>query len=76
MISEQELEQKLLAACNRLREPVDPTDYEAYIFPLLFLKRILTRALVAHDAAGRAIDVGRHVLRADRYSFDSRSVNP
>ncbi|MCC6222250.1 MAG: SAM-dependent DNA methyltransferase [Thermoleophilia bacterium] len=40
MISEQELEQRLLAACNRLRGPVDPTDYKAYIFPLLFLKRI------------------------------------
>jgi type I restriction enzyme M protein len=40
VISEQELEQKLLAACNRLRGPVDPTDYKAYIFPLLFLKRI------------------------------------
>ena len=39
-ITEQELEQKLLAACNRLRGPVDPTDYKAYIFPLLFLKRI------------------------------------
>src|SRR6266702_4132005 len=37
---EQELEQKLLGACNRLRGPVDPTDYKAYIFPLLFLKRI------------------------------------
>jgi type I restriction enzyme M protein len=40
MITEQELEQRLLAACNRLRGPVDPTDYKAYIFPLLFLKRI------------------------------------
>lgn len=39
MLTEQELEQKLLAACNRLRGPVDPTDYKAYIFPLLFLKR-------------------------------------
>ena len=39
-VTEQELEQKLLAACNRLRGPVDPTDYKAYIFPLLFLKRI------------------------------------
>lgn len=35
-----ELEQRLLAACNCLRGPVDPTDYKAYIFPLLFLKRI------------------------------------
>jgi type I restriction enzyme M protein len=55
-ISEQELEQRLLAACNRLRGPVDPTDYKAYIFPLLFLKRIsdywdweYARALDAFD---------------------------
>lgn len=40
VITESELEQRLLAACNRLRGPVDPTDYKAYIFPLLFLKRI------------------------------------
>jgi hypothetical protein len=46
----------LLAACNRLRGPVDPTDYKAYIFPLLFLKRIsdywdweYARALEAFD---------------------------
>jgi type I restriction enzyme M protein len=56
VVSEQELEQKLLAACNRLRGPVDPTDYKAYIFPLLFLKRIsdywdweYARALEAFD---------------------------
>lgn len=40
MITQQELEQRLLAACTCLRGPVDPTDYKAYIFPLLFLKRI------------------------------------
>lgn len=40
VMTEQQLEQRLLAACNRLRGPVDPTDYKAYIFPLLFLKRI------------------------------------
>jgi type I restriction enzyme M protein len=40
VITQQELEQRLLAACNCLRGPVDPTDYKAYIFPLLFLKRI------------------------------------
>ena len=56
VITEQELEQRLLAACNRLRGPVDPTDYKAYIFPLLFLKRIsdywdweYERALEAFD---------------------------
>lgn len=40
VISQQELEQRLLAACNCLRGSVDPTDYNAYIFALLFLKRI------------------------------------
>lgn len=39
-MTQQELEQRLLAACNRLRGPVDPTDFKAYIFPLLFFKRI------------------------------------
>ena len=34
----QELEQRLLAACNRLRDPVD--EYKVHIFALLFLKRI------------------------------------
>ncbi len=55
-LTQQELEQRLLAACNCLRGPVDPTDYKAYIFPLLFLKRIsdywdweYTRALEAFD---------------------------
>jgi DNA-binding GntR family transcriptional regulator len=36
----------------------------------------VTLAAVAYDVAGRAIDVGRQVFRADRYSFDSRHVNP
>lgn len=36
---------------------------------------VLTLAVVAYDAAGRAIDVGRHVFRADRYSFEIRHVN-
>jgi type I restriction enzyme M protein len=40
VLTEQDLEQRLLAACKALRGPVDPTDYKAYIFPLLFLKRI------------------------------------
>ena len=55
-MTQQELEQRLLAACNRLRGPVDPTDFKAYIFPLLFFKRISdywdwehARALEAFD---------------------------
>ena len=38
--TQQELDAKLLAAANALRGPVDPADFKAYIFPLLFLKRI------------------------------------
>jgi type I restriction enzyme M protein len=39
-ISQQELESRLWAAANSLRGPVDPSDFKAYIFPLLFYKRI------------------------------------
>ena len=39
-ISQQELESRLWAAANSLRGPVDPSDFKAYIFPLLFFKRI------------------------------------
>lgn len=38
--TQQELDAKLLAAANALRGPIDPADFKAYIFPLLFLKRI------------------------------------
>jgi type I restriction enzyme M protein len=40
LYSQHELDAKLLAAANALRGPVDAADFKAYIFPLLFLKRI------------------------------------
>jgi type I restriction enzyme M protein len=40
LYTQQELDSKLLAAANALRGPVDPADFKAYIFPLLFLKRV------------------------------------
>jgi type I restriction enzyme M protein len=40
LYSQQELDRKLLDAANCLRGPVDPADFKAYIFPLLFYKRI------------------------------------
>jgi type I restriction enzyme M protein len=71
-LTQQELEQRLLGACNCLRGPVDPTDYKAYIFPLLFLKRIsdywdweYARAFEAFDgdeALARLEDNFRFVL--------------
>jgi type I restriction enzyme M protein len=39
-VTQQELESRLWAAANSLRGPVDPSDFKAYIFPLLFFKRI------------------------------------
>jgi len=39
-LSQQELESRLWAAANSLRGPVDPSDFKAYIFPLLFYKRV------------------------------------
>lgn len=38
--SQAELDKHLLDAANALRGPIDPADFKAYIFPLLFLKRI------------------------------------
>lgn len=38
--NEQDLEQWLWAAANILRGPIDTADFKAYIFPLLFLKRL------------------------------------
>ncbi|WP_051489062.1 type I restriction-modification system subunit M [Peptoclostridium acidaminophilum] len=40
MMSLPQLESWLLNAANIIRGPVDPSDYKAYIFPLLFFKRI------------------------------------
>lgn len=39
-LTQQELEGRLWAAANSLRGPVDPSDFKAYIFPLLFYKRV------------------------------------
>lgn len=39
-LTQQELESRLWAAANSLRGPVDPSDFKAYIFPLLFYKRV------------------------------------
>jgi type I restriction enzyme M protein len=39
-LTQQELEGRLWAAADSLRGPVDPADFKAYIFPLLFFKWI------------------------------------
>jgi type I restriction enzyme M protein len=39
-LTQQQLESRLWAAANSLRGPVEPADFKAYIFPLLFYKRL------------------------------------
>lgn len=39
-LSQTDLESRLLDAANSLRGPVDPADFKAYVFPLLFFKWI------------------------------------
>src|SRR3954452_8833593 len=50
-LTQQELESRLWAAANSLRGPVDPSDFKAYIFPLLFYKRISDTWDAEHAAA-------------------------
>lgn len=50
-LGQQELESRLWAAANSLRGPVDPADFKAYIFPLLFYKRISDTWDTEHAAA-------------------------
>jgi type I restriction enzyme M protein len=50
-LTQQELESRLWAAANSLRGPVDPSDFKAYIFPLLFFRRISDTWDEEHAAA-------------------------
>ena len=69
-LSQQELEGRLWAAANSLRGPVDPSDFKAYIFPLLFYKRVTD---AWDDEHARAVaDYGADVtpdVEADYHRF-------
>jgi hypothetical protein len=69
-LTQQELESRLWAAANSLRGPVDPSDFKAYIFPLLFFKRISDAWDEEHAEAVR--DFGRDVpeeVESDYHRF-------
>jgi type I restriction enzyme M protein len=70
MYTQQELDAKLLAAANALRGPIDAADFKAYIFPLLFLKRISDTWRWEHVQALELFD-GDEELAAlpDNYRF-------
>src|SRR5687767_4559653 len=56
MYSQAELDRRLLDAANALRGPVDAADFKAYIFPLLFYKRISDTWRWEHDQALKSFD--------------------
>jgi GntR family transcriptional regulator len=72
----------LLSAAGVVLKVVDETvgarlagRREARLLEIAPREAVLTLSVVAYSAAGRAVDVGRHVYRADRYSFDITHVN-
>ncbi len=56
ILTQQALESRLWAAANALRGPVDPADFKAYIFPLLFFKRICDAWNEEHEQAAADFD--------------------
>jgi GntR family transcriptional regulator len=48
---------------------------EARLLEIKSREAVLTLSVVAYGANGQAAEVGRHVYRADRYSFDITHVN-
>jgi len=65
-----DLEQRLWAAANSLRGPVDPADFKGYVFPVLFLKWISDTWTWEHDRA--VADFGDDVsaeVEADYHRF-------
>ncbi len=66
-----ELEQRLWAAANALRGPVDPADFKTYVFPMLFWKWISDTWEYEHTQA--AEDYGDDLtdeIEADYHQFD------
>ncbi len=69
-LTQQELESRLWAAANSLRGPVDPSDFKAYIFPLLFYKRISDTWQTEHtDAVAEWGDGLDDTIEADYHRF-------
>jgi type I restriction enzyme M protein len=65
-----ELDQRLLDAANALRGPVDAVDFKAYIFPLLFFKRISDTSRWEHAEALESFDGDEQLARhPDNFRF-------
>ncbi|WP_267895211.1 type I restriction-modification system subunit M N-terminal domain-containing protein [Arthrobacter sp. PGP41] len=46
-LSQRQLESTLWAAANALRGPVDPGDFKAYVFPVMFLSGSATAGITS-----------------------------
>lgn len=70
-VTQQELESRLWDAANSLRGPVDPADFKAYVFPLLFFKWVSDTWDMEHARAvadfGEAVSASEE---ADYHRFD------
>lgn len=70
-LSLSELESRLWEAANSLRGPVDPADFKAYVFPILFFKWISDTWDLEHQQA--VDDFGDDItveVEADYHRFD------
>jgi len=63
----QEVESTLWDAANSLRGPVDPSDFKAYVFPLLFFKWISDTWDMEHKQA--VADFGDQVTEAEESDY-------
>lgn len=71
MITQQELEGRLLQAANALRGPVDPADFKTYVFPMLFWKWISdTWQYERAEATAEYGDEITDEIEADYHRFD------
>ncbi len=69
--SQQELESRLWEAANSLRGPVDPADFKAYVFPLLFFKWVSDTWDMEHEQAVADFGDGLGAAEeADYHRFD------
>lgn len=69
-LTQQQLESTLWAAANALRGPVDPGDFKAYVFPVMFFKWISDNWDYEHNLA--VLDYGDNLspeVEADRHAF-------
>ncbi|MEI2268115.1 type I restriction-modification system subunit M [Microbacterium sp. No. 7] len=70
-LTQRELEQALWAAANALRGPVDPGDFKAYVFPVLFYKWISDVHDYRHEQATEELgeDWTREIEDEDYQTF-------